>query len=137
MPERTILHPLGFKAVVDIQPRVVDHGSTARQTIRIKVYKTSESVLGRCYAEGAKKWVTFDGEPEFRRSFDPEGGVRTLWHNRDLPPVTCTVAVADETSVPQQEPETVTVQISARARSDRSADIFGANAAVIDLTVGS
>jgi hypothetical protein len=136
VPGRTIRHPLGLRAEVDIQPRVVGRHTTAQQMVRIRVDKTSESVLGRYYADAANGWVTFDGQPGFDRPFDPEVGSKSLWGKRDLPPITCTIAVARGVPVPQQEPETVIVQLSARARSDRTVVLFGASAEEIDLTIG-
>jgi hypothetical protein len=80
--------------------------------------------------------VTFDGEPHFERPFDPEVGSRTLWGKRDLPPITCEIAVSDEVLVPQDEPESVTIRLSARIRSDRDVAIFSADDAIIDLMIG-
>lgn len=137
MPSRTIRHPLGLKAEVDIQPRSVSDRATATQTVRISVDKTSEAVLGRCYADAANAWVTFDDEPRFNHPFDPEVGSRSLFGKRNLPLVTCRIALVTGISIPQPNPETVTVRLEARDPSARTQALFNPPDldAVIDLMI--
>lgn len=133
VPGRTIRHPYGLKAEVDIQPRNIGPHSSATQTIRIQADKTCESIRAWCRASTANGWVTFDTMPRFDRFFDPREGVRSLWRKRNLPPVLCEIELAAGTVVPQQDPETVTVQLEARDDSDRP--VFGVPNAVINLIV--
>jgi len=133
VPGRTIRHPYGLKAEVDIQPRSVSRSSPATQTVRIQVDKTCESISGWCHASTAKHWVTFDAEPEWDRFFDPQRGTSSLWRKRRLPPITCMIAIAAGIIAPQRDPETVIVQLEARDDSNRA--VFGVPKAIILLTV--
>lgn len=128
-----ILNPLGLKAEVDIQPRHVGPHSTATQTVRVQVDKTCESIAARCRASSADGWVTFDSEPQWDRVFDPQDGPRPHWRRRSLLTIECVVARASKKLVSGGSSETVTVQLEARDRSNRS--VIGEPDAIIDLMV--
>lgn len=134
VPSRTIRHPYGLKAEIDIEPRNVTPGSPATQTVRIQVDKTCESISGWCHAEASNGWLTFDEQPNWNRFFDPQDGKRSLWTGRSLSPIRCIITLVVGILAPQQEPETVTVRLEARDDSERP--VFGEQDAVIKVTIG-
>lgn len=133
VPSTTIRHPYGLKAEVDIEPSHVSPGFPATQTVRIYVDKTCESINGYCRAAAANGWVTFNTQPHWTRFFNPQGGTRSFWTRRSLPPFTCLIALAEGILAPQEKPETVTVRLEASDDSNRP--VFGVPDAVFKLAV--
>jgi hypothetical protein len=135
VPSRTIFHPYGLKAEVDIQPRRVAQHSSPEQTVRIQVYKTCESIEGWCHASATNGWITFDvdAKPRWDHFLDLDDPARSRWRKWTLGPVACLIALAAGVAVPQQEPETVTVKLEVRDVSGKQ--VFSASNAVINLTV--
>lgn len=133
VPSRTIFHPYGVKAEVDIQPRQLAEDSSAKQTVHIQVYKTCESMEGWCHASAVNGWMTFDAKQRWDHFLDLDDARRSRWGKWTLGPIVCLIALAAGIAVPQQEPETVTVKLEVRDASGKQ--VFSASDALINLTV--
>jgi hypothetical protein len=72
--------------------------------------------------------------PRFDWPFDPTEATGSRWGKRNLPPIECVIALADEAVIPEQGRETVTVKLEASDDSNRP--VFGEPSAVINLMVG-
>ena len=132
MTTRTIYHPYGLKAEVDITPRRIAGIATATQTVRIGVDKTCEAVEGWCRAYSANDLITFDDQSRFEGFFDPHGdGTKSHFRKKALDPVTCTVALKPGVRIGHEK---VTVRLV--VTDDTKRLVFGDPDVVIVLTLG-